>query len=80
MNGGQSLSWRILTSPHSAIVRPGVGCVMSLAVAYWILMLIFLVFGFWSSWPNLRAGGPNIVLFLILVIAGWKLFGPPINS
>jgi O-antigen ligase len=53
---------------------------MSLGILYWLLMVLFLVLGMWSSWPNLRAGSPNILLFLILVVVGWKVFGPPINS
>lgn len=53
---------------------------MPLAIAFWVLMLLWLVFGVWSSWPNLRSGGPNLLLFILLLIIGWKLFGPPLHS
>lgn len=53
---------------------------MSFQLLYWILMLLWLVLGLWSTWPNLRAGGPNLLLFILLVILGWKVFGAPIQS
>jgi hypothetical protein len=53
---------------------------MSFALCYWILMLIWLVFGFWSSGWNVKASGGNLLLFVLLVLVGWKCFGPPIHS
>lgn len=53
---------------------------MNLATAYWILMLIWLVWGAVNIWPNFRAGGPGLILFLLLLIIGWKSFGPPLHS
>lgn len=56
---------------------------MSFALAYWILMLIWLVFGLWTHWPaanNVRPLGGTLLLFVLLVILGWKVFGPPIHS
>ncbi len=53
---------------------------MSFSLAYWIVMLIWLVFGLWSTWPNVRAGGGNLLLFILLVIVGWKVFGPPLHG
>ena len=53
---------------------------MTLGLAYWILMLLWLVFGVWSSWPDIKAAGGNGLLFILLVLIGWKVFGPPIHS
>lgn len=58
---------------------------MSLGLMYWILMLVWLVFGIWSSWPTLRtggfrAGGGTFLLFILLLILGWHAFGPPIKG
>lgn len=54
---------------------------MSFALAYWILMLVWLVFGIWSAWPkNYKVGGGNLLLFILLMLVGWKVFGPPIHS
>lgn len=47
---------------------------MPLGLAYWIVMLIWLVFGLYSSgiaWLT----GPNIILFILLVLLGWQVFG-----
>lgn len=54
---------------------------MSFALCYWVLMLIWLVFGLWSTgWTNIKASGGNLLLFILLVLIGWKVFGPPIHS
>ena len=52
---------------------------MSFGLAYWVLMLVWLVFGLWTSWPNVRAAGGNLLLFVLLVLLGWRVFGPPIH-
>lgn len=53
---------------------------MSFGLCYWILMLVWLVFSLWSAWPTgLRQGGPSLLLFILLVLLGWKVFGPPIH-
>lgn len=53
---------------------------MSLGLCFWILMLLWLVLGVWSTWPNLRAGAPNLLLFILLLLLGWKSFGAPIQG
>ncbi len=55
---------------------------MSFTLAYWILMLIWLVFGLWSNWPaaGIRPLGGTLLLFLLLVLVGWKVFGPPLRG
>ena len=52
---------------------------MTYSIAYWILMLLLLVFGFWSSWPNYKASGVNLIIFILLVLIGLELFGKPIH-
>lgn len=53
---------------------------MTFALCYWIIMLLWLFFGVWSNWPNLRAGVPNLILFALLVLLGWRVFGAPIHN
>jgi len=43
-------------------------------------MLIWLVFGVWTNWPNIKASGGDGLLFILLVLLGWKTFGAPIQS
>lgn len=58
---------------------------MTFGLCYWILMLLWLVFGLWSNWPaagqphNLRPVGGTLLLFILLVLLGWKTFGAPIH-
>jgi hypothetical protein len=54
---------------------------MTLGLAFWILMLLWLVLGVWSNWPNPnpRAAGGIGVLFFLLVLLGWKVFGAPLH-
>jgi len=57
---------------------------MPLAVAFWVVMLIWLLFGLWVGYipnqPYLRTGGGHILLFIVVAILGWAVFGPPVNS
>ena len=55
---------------------------MSFGLIYWILMLFWLVFGVWRSWPRGAAPNPagvggDLLLFILLVLLGWKTFGAP---
>lgn len=58
---------------------------MSLGLAFWIGMFIWLIFGLWSNWPaagqprNFRPAGGALLLFILLVFLGWHAFGPPIK-
>lgn len=53
---------------------------MSFGLCYWILMLIWLVCGFlWFGWRTPQLIGGNLLLFILLVLIGWKVFGPPIH-
>lgn len=60
---------------------------MTISFIFWLLMLLWLVFGFWSYWP--RGGtaaapwpvaGSNGFLFILLFLIGWKVFGWPIAN
>jgi len=57
---------------------------MSFALIYWVLMLFWLLFGLWSNWPvgaaNAKPLGGTLLLFILMVLLGYKVFGPPIHS
>ena len=55
---------------------------MTLGLAFWILMLLWLVLGAWQSWPEPKwpVLGGSLLLFILLVILGWHAFGPPIRG
>jgi len=60
---------------------------MTLGLAFWILMLLWLVLGFWWAWPVGAAVtvhawfpvGGTILIFALFFIVGWQIFGPPIH-
>ena len=55
---------------------------MSFGLLYWILMLLWFIFGFWSNWtetPNYRFIGGHILTFILFLLVGWKVFGAPVN-
>jgi hypothetical protein len=59
---------------------------MSLGLIFWILMLIWLVFGLVWNWPGGGAVGPwgpignTILLFILFLLLGWHAFGPPVHG
>lgn len=56
---------------------------MSLGLVFWILMLVAAVFGAWSNYPlpgGVRSAGWPTLIFVLLVILGWAVFGPPIRA
>jgi hypothetical protein len=57
---------------------------MTLAVWFWILMVLWLCFGLWSEYiPGqpypVRRGAWNVLVFVLLVILGMAQFGGPIK-
>jgi hypothetical protein len=56
---------------------------MSLDLLFWILMLLWLIgYGYSATrapfvWPVI---GPNILLFILLVILGWRVFGSAVKG
>ena len=52
---------------------------MSLGLAFWIIMLLVIIF----NWPNRNWGPPwagSLVLIVLLFLLGWKVFGFPIHG
>lgn len=54
---------------------------MSYGLLYYILLLFWLVFGIWLGWDaGYRAFGPNILLFVLFLLIGMKIFGAPLHG
>ena len=58
---------------------------MTIGLIFWILMLLWLVFGLWQNYPAITGGqwhpfGGTLLLFLLLLLLGWNAFGPPIRG
>jgi hypothetical protein len=56
---------------------------MTLGLAFWIIMLIWLVFGLlmhFGVFGNYVGATANVVLlFLLFLLLGWATFGPPLH-
>jgi ABC-type polysaccharide/polyol phosphate export permease len=57
---------------------------MSLQLLFWMIYIIAIVFGFWSSYEAgqplwYRRAGAYMVLWLLVGILGWEVFGAAIH-
>ncbi len=53
---------------------------MSLGLAFWILMLIVVALGIYWNWGTPAAARNDLLLFALLVLLGWKVFGAPLHG
>jgi hypothetical protein len=56
---------------------------MTLGLAFWIIMLIWLVFGgliHFGMVATAYAGISTLLLFVLFMLLGWQVFGPPLRS
>lgn len=55
---------------------------MSIGVFFWILLLLAVVLGAFGyrAHPTPYWAGGSLILFLLLLAIGWKLFGSPIHN
>lgn len=55
---------------------------MPLPFVFWLLMLIWLVFGLWRNWPFGGSPAPfgDLLLFIVIGLLGWRVFGFPIQG
>jgi hypothetical protein len=54
---------------------------MTIGFLFWLLMVITLIFGFVSrSRPDLPAWGTPFLLWVLLALLGWGIFGFPIRG
>lgn len=57
---------------------------MTLGLAFWILMLIWLVFGILADFGFVTGpyigGGRTILLFVLFGLIGWQVFGAPLHK
>ena len=56
---------------------------MTRGLAFWILMLLWVVFWFaWHSalYATITIWGVALVPFLLLSLLGWQVFGPPLRG
>lgn len=55
---------------------------MSMAILFWIVFIVALIFGglgYNREAPNRWGLGYNLVIWLLLGLLGWAVFGKPIH-
>lgn len=53
---------------------------MTFALLFWVLMLLCLLSMVWGGWPLTKASAPNLLLFILLLLLGWRVFGAPVHG
>jgi hypothetical protein len=56
---------------------------MTLGLAFWIIMLVWLVFGallHFGIVGGVYAGANVLLLFILFVLLGWQTFGAPLHK
>ena len=54
---------------------------MPIGILFWVLMILWLLFGLWWNGDQFKTGnyglfGGNLLLFILLGLLGWRVFGP----
>lgn len=56
---------------------------MTLQLLFWLLMILWALFGIAPTFPadraNLRPFGGSLLLFAVVACLGWQVFGPVLH-
>ena len=57
---------------------------MTLAILFWVLYIVALVFGVWSGYTPggpfaFKTWGGGFLVFVLIGILGWATFGAPVK-
>lgn len=53
---------------------------MSIGLLFWIIMVVWLLFGAYTNRATLGAwAGSGLMLWVLLALLGWRVFGPAIH-
>lgn len=60
---------------------------IAIGVLFWLLMIFWFVLGIIFTWPSapttplgFRPVGNHFLIFIVICILGWKVFGPPFHG
>lgn len=53
---------------------------MSIGLVFWIIMIVWAVFGFVINRPAWPALGGSLLEFVLFLLLGWAAFGAPIHG
>jgi hypothetical protein len=54
--------------------------IMPLGILFWVIMILWLVFGVWQNRAEIQGGkfivvGGTLLQFILFFLLGWKVFG-----
>jgi hypothetical protein len=54
---------------------------MSFGLIFWVLMLLWLIFGLWGYYRPMTGWwyGHGAFLFILFLLLGWRVFGAPVH-
>lgn len=53
---------------------------MPIAITYWVLMILLLLFGGLSTmYGTFIVSAQFVLIYLLMLVIGWKLFGSPVQ-
>lgn len=54
---------------------------MPISFVFWLLMLLWLLFGVWRGYtgPGWPVMAGDLLLFVVIALLGWQVFGNPIR-
>jgi hypothetical protein len=51
---------------------------MPIGMLFWLVMVLWLIFGLWWHWPadrDFRGVGGHLLAYLAAFLLGWRVFG-----
>lgn len=53
---------------------------MSIGLLFWVIMVVGLLFGLYTNRASIYVwAGNNFILWILLALLGWAVFGPAIH-
>jgi hypothetical protein len=52
---------------------------MSRGILFWMLMILWLIFGFVVYWPGYYVIGSHVLLWVVIALLGWQVYGPALK-
>jgi TctA family transporter len=57
---------------------------VTLSILFWVLMIVWVFFDFWRYYEPgkpypMRSGAGTLLVFVLLGILGWAVFGAPVH-
>ena len=54
---------------------------MSIGIAFWVIMILGLIFGLYTNRATPMAWvGSSLIIWVLLALLGWRVFGPAIHN